>query len=355
MLNITSNQTGVFLSDTQFVTAGRILNLSNLDNITLTGSATTTQAFYITGRPTGSTLTVNGVSGTDRIEVTTSAKWVDVNDNYIIADRRILLQNIDEARITGDSANQTFNLSDWSGGGSINGVSGTDTIILSKDADMTLSTGSLTSYLFNTWSLSNIDKAILKGGASANRIDASSFVGQVTIQGGAGNDKIWGGISSAVLSGGAGHDFVVGGINADIINGNSGRDVLIGRGGADILNGGTNQNILIGGTTHYDSSSNANNVSIDAIMTAWTSGTEDLLGYLARITLLNQTGVGTGNLVKLKISTPSSPGSTVLNDSAVDTLTGGGGLDWFIANLVTPGAGLDVANNTTNEQVLELI
>jgi|GEM_PF-1920840 len=90
-------------------------------------------------------------------------------------------------------------------------------------------------------------RAVLIGGDSANRIDASGFDGRTTILGGAGNDTLLGGAMRDVLDGGDGDDSLDGGQRADILNGRAGRDILAGRRGEDTLIGGDGKDRLNGG------------------------------------------------------------------------------------------------------------
>lgn len=91
------------------------------------------------------------------------------------------------------------------------------------------------------------NRAVLIGGDSANRIDASGFDGRTTILGGAGSDTLVGGAMRDVLDGGDGDDSLDGGQRADILNGRAGRDILTGRRGEDTLIGGDGTDRLNGG------------------------------------------------------------------------------------------------------------
>jgi Ca2+-binding RTX toxin-like protein len=71
-----------------------------------------------------------------------------------------------------------------------------------------------------------------------------SFSG-INIDGGAGNDELWGGHQS-LLSGGSGDDILHGYLGA-ILKGGSGNDQLLGGFGDDILDGGIGNDVLIGG------------------------------------------------------------------------------------------------------------
>jgi hypothetical protein len=88
---------------------------------------------------------------------------------------------------------------------------------------------------------------------------------------------------------------------------------VIGGLGSDALNGGSGDDILIGGSTTLD----ANSVALEAIL-AERQSTDS---YAIRTGAI-RAGVG-ASAAKL------AWGTTVLDDAAVDSLLGQGGLDWF--------------------------
>jgi hypothetical protein len=147
------------------------------------------------------------------------------------------------------------------------------------------------------------------GGADTIRLAGNLSVAALLF-GGDGNDTLDAGGSTAnnVLVGGAGNETIIGG---------SGRDLLIGGTGADVLRAGSGGALLIGGTTDYD----ANVQALLAIMKEWGRTDAD---YNTRIKHLNGSlGGGMNGSYRLTKS-------TVHDDSAIDNLYGGAGLDWFI-------------------------
>jgi serralysin len=72
--------------------------------------------------------------------------------------------------------------------------------------------------------ISNVEKAILTGGASANTLNASSFSGQTSLFGLGGNDTLTGGSSNDELFGDEGNDRLDGGPGADTMRGGTGDD-----------------------------------------------------------------------------------------------------------------------------------
>ncbi len=108
----------------------------------------------------------------------------------------------------------------------------------------------------------------------------------------------------------------------------SGLDLIIGGTGRDRMIGNRGDDILISGYTLYD----ANDLALMAIMAEWTSGRD----YAQRVD--NLRGVGTGERANddyfliAQNSEELDPDATVFDDDTRDVLTGGWGLDWFLAN-----------------------
>jgi hypothetical protein len=186
--------------------------------------------------------------------------------------------------------------------------------------------------------------ALSYNGTSVGTIAApgGATFGHVFIYGYAGNDtlRLTGGLSvPALLLSGDGNDTIdasgssasnvlVGGAGTDALTGGSGRDLLIGGPGADTVRGGGGDDILIGGHTDYD----ANAPALLAIMKEW--GRTDV-DYNTRVRHLSGSLSGGWNVVSttpilLTASTVHATG-TVNDDSAVDSLYGDAGTDWFFA------------------------
>jgi Ca2+-binding RTX toxin-like protein len=98
-------------------------------------------------------------------------------------------------------------------------------------------------------SLTNIQHAVLTGGASDNFIDASNFdLGGVFLFGMDGNDTLIGGYGNDYLDGGNGNDTLYGGAGSNVLLGGAGDDTLNPTGNFDPARGSAGLNILIGGT-----------------------------------------------------------------------------------------------------------
>lgn len=271
------------------------LSLSGFEIANLTGGVGN-NTFTVTGWSGSGSLVGGG--GADTLVVSRNANFT-LSDGLLVASDNLsmTLVAIGIANLTGGTSNNVFTVSGWSGGGTMNGGAGTDQIIVVRDTNMTLSNTSLVLTGSPALSLSAVETASLTGGDSANRLNASAFtLGSVTLQGGNGNDVLIGGSAKDTLSGGAG------------------RDLLIGGGGTDTLTGDAGDDILIGGLCAYAS----NSAAIDAIMAEWTSPN----AYSVRVNNIQNGGGlnGTNRLYNV----------TVQNDSsAADSLTGGADVDWL--------------------------
>ncbi|TXT22288.1 MAG: Cadherin domain-containing protein putative calcium-binding protein, partial [Planctomycetota bacterium] len=254
---------------------------------------------------------IDGGDGTDTVSETGDVNFTLTNTS-LVGIGTDTLSALEVAILTGGAGSNVFNVSGWTSqvaGSTLDGQGGTDRIELSRDANMTLGNVQLIANLGVTGTaqqvigLVSVETANLTGGAGNNRIKAPNFT-----------------LGSVTLSGDAGNDVLIGGSGADSLVGGDGRDLLIGGAGIDTLKGGNGDDILIGGT----SSNSGNNAALNSIMAEW--GSVD--SYATRISKLNVTGVGPGNIYKLN-------STTVQNDSNVgDSIMGNHvNKDWYFKSL----------------------
>ncbi len=96
-----------------------------------------------------------------------------------------------------------------------------DQILIETDANITITSGALPNsaiLLVNgviVAELSDVPRAVIAGGAGNNLIDATAFLGDAVLMGGAGNDTLLGGQGNDELEGGVGDDLLVGGPGND--------------------------------------------------------------------------------------------------------------------------------------------
>lgn len=310
--------------------------------------------------------------------------------------------------LTGGSGNDT--LTGGAGNDILTGGLGTDTVVAEGNVDFQLTNANLKQgTLFSSAgvlltgtalivtdsdTLATIEQAKITAGNGNNTINTTAFtLGDVIVDGGAGNDRILtgskndtllGGLGNDILDGGAGNDLLDGGSGNDTLTGGLGNDTLIGGDGNDTLNGGDGNDILTGGFGNDTLDGGAGNDSLDGgvgndtltgglgndILTGG-DGTDTLVESADRFFTLTNTSLETkllttGNKVEFtdtlsgieQVRLTGGAGANTINASAFtlgavtldgqagnDTLTGGTGNDLLIGGAgndsLTGGAGKD--------------
>jgi Ca2+-binding RTX toxin-like protein len=135
--------------------------------------------------------------------------------------------------------------------------------------------------------------------------------------GGSGNDRLLGNDLNNLLAGGGGDD---------ALNGGAGRDLLVGGSGVDALAGGTGagEDLLVGGAIVYylEAPGAVDLTALYAVRAEWARTD---LAYADRVARLGGTDSGGFEYV--------INATTVTDDAATDTLSGGSGADWFVASV----------------------
>ncbi len=188
----------------------------------------------------------------------------------------------------------------------------------------------------------------LQGGDGNDELVGGS--GDDTLSGGSGNDNISGGRGDDLargndgddqISGGTGNDILLGGGGSDSIEGNEGRDLLIGGRNGDRMNGNEDDDILIAGITSFDN----NDAALFQILREWTS----TRSYTARVA--NLRGQANPTFAKsLQWNVFLRNGLTVMDDDALDLLSGSEQRDWFFAELAAPLPDDVIADLAQNEE-----
>jgi Ca2+-binding RTX toxin-like protein len=252
-------------------------SLSNIETASLTGgsgnnnlnaSAFTLGSVTLNGGAGNDTLTggsandvltggsgndvIDGGNGIDRLVESANLNFTLTNTS-LTGNGTDSLSNIETASLTGGNGNNTLNASTFTlGSVTLNGGAGNDTLTggLANDV-LTGSTGNDTlkggngidrlvesanvNFVLTNTSLtgngtdshSNIESASLIGGSGNNTLNASTFtLGSVTLDGGAGNDKLLGGTGNDILVGRAGNDTLTGGTGQDYFTFSSPNDKL---------------------------------------------------------------------------------------------------------------------------------
>ena len=183
-------------------------------------------------------LTIKGGDGNDLINLT------DLAPGQFPAITTLLLDGgAGNDSIFGSDMNDM--ITGGAGNDSLNGLDGTDRLVESANVNFTLTNTRLTGV--GTDKLDNFEEADLMGGAGKNKLDASDFLGNVTLSGGGNNDTLLGGQGNDNLVGGDGNDTLIGGDGGDILKGGLGNDLLIGGDGADSVDGEGGTDTVLGG------------------------------------------------------------------------------------------------------------
>lgn len=276
-----------------------LATLGSIEQAELTGGLSSNS--FTIGAWTGTGI-IDGAAGADTVLRTANVNFTLTDVLLSSSDAMSMsLVSIDVANLTGGVSNNFMDVSGWTKNAILNGGGGIDELRITKDADIRLAPLTFATDGLNA-TISNFERAKITGGASDNKLDASSFTG------------------IAELYGEGGADILLGGNGADMLYGGAGRDLLIGGLGADLLDGGADDDILIGSRTAYGN----NFLALESIMDEWSSPNS----YASRVAAIkNGGGLNGGTTLNT---------ANVLDDaSAVDTLTGAGGNDWFFRKLTS--------------------
>jgi Ca2+-binding RTX toxin-like protein len=191
--------------------------------------------------------TLDGGAGTDMVTAAGAGAFNLTDAGLSVGGAAVTLIGVELAGLTGGAGADTFDLTGWTGGGSIDGGPGID-LVVSGGADFRLTNTALVrdpAGSAATMRLKNVESVSLTAGAGGNKLDATGFThGAVTLLGGAGNDTLLGGSGNDSLAGAGGDDSLVGGAGNDTLDGGAGTDTLDGGTGTDVgLNGEVVTNI----------------------------------------------------------------------------------------------------------------
>ena len=292
-----------------------VVNSGNLQGpVTLTDSGTSGT----------DSVTVNGTSGTDTITQTNDS--IVANGGTINVGTGLDALTVDGGGGSGDSFTVigTPTITPTVQGVSdtiVQGTAGNDTIIVSTVGNTSRVTVKLNGKKVGTYQPT--DRMIVHGLAGDDDIQVTGNTNvPMWLYGDGGNDR---------LKGGAGNDVLMGGDGDDLLAGGSGRDLLIGGTDADRLVGDADDDILVAGYTLLD----INQMALAAVMAEWTCARS----YSQRVAnISNRTIAGAdasefGNRVNGGYYLMADGANrTVLDDNAVDLLTGSSGQDWFLFN-----------------------
>ncbi len=355
-----------------------ILIVSRDANLTLNSSSLATNGYgtlglsafevaNLSGGNSGNTFTINdwtgagsivGAGGADMIVVTVASPGnanVTLTDSMLNATNgpsgavglNMTLNGFTSASLTGGTGNNIFTVSGWTGNGTLSGAGGTDQLIVAHDTDMTLANTSLIATGFGTLTLNSIEAANLSGGSSANVLRADGFtMGNVTLNGGDGDDVLVGSSKDDSLDGGTGNDVLTGGLGNDRLNGGTGSNTLLESGNVNFSL--SNASLTGLGTDTLT------NLQVANLTGGSSSNTFTVLGWTGSGGLVGGGGTADtivvskdSNFTLTNTRLQSSDGMNLsLNGFSTATLTGGAGNNSFDVSGWINAATINGANGT---------
>ncbi len=197
---VVSGYAGYQLSDSSVTITGETygLGLNGVRSVTLTAASTSaTNSFTLTGWSGNATLNGAGVTNTFGLTPGSGVSGMtDVLSNSSLQvtggiAQTITLSDIQAANLVGASTGaNTFNISSWTGNGSLTGPAGTSNTLVAMD-NVTLFTLSNTLFQrtgYGDMKLSGIQSATLTGGTGNNTFTLSGWSGNATLDGTTGNN-----------------------------------------------------------------------------------------------------------------------------------------------------------------------
>ena len=171
---------------------------------------------------------LSGAGGDDTLHVSADAKWGSGSS-------RTNASTGEKVSISGKV--RSYDVFD--------GGTGSDTLVGTSSGDAILLDDSKSSAAQSGPRIIGVEQ--INAGAGDDVVDLTSkryTYGDVTIDGGSGNDVLWSSSGKDVLRGGSGNDNMDGGAGNDYLDGGSGNDKLNGGSGVDVLQGGSGKDTL---------------------------------------------------------------------------------------------------------------
>lgn len=177
-----SQNADITLAPTSLTTSlGTTIQLASIESANLSGGASD-NTFNLSAWTGPST--VNGLGGTDTLKLIRNANFTLTDALISVSDGTSYpVTSVERAELTGGAGDNVFDFNGWSGGGTIDGLGGTDEIRVTRDADMSLSAGSLVISIGLPIGIASIEAATLTGGANANTFTLTGWDGNASLNG----------------------------------------------------------------------------------------------------------------------------------------------------------------------------
>jgi autotransporter-associated beta strand protein len=218
-----------------------VVQFTNIASVSLTGEGGSI-AFDVSAWTGAAPVQINGGGGNDSIVSTDDTNFILGDNSLTRSDgTSFALSGIGTADLTGGASDNSFDVSDWHGGGVLTGNGGNDSLVAGSLTTATLSDSLLQRTGAGNLTLDGIGQVNLSasplGGANIN---ASAFSGDAALLGQGNHNS---------LIGGNGSDYIVGGTGMDnmlVGNGTTDNEIIGGTGSDDTIQGGAGENLLVG-------------------------------------------------------------------------------------------------------------
>jgi hypothetical protein len=170
------------LADKELKTSDNMdVHLAHFGVAELTGG-TSANTFDVSGWTGTGTLESEG--GTDTVAARKDGKFALTDSRLLTSDGMSLaLQHLSVANLTGGPSNNLFDVGGWTGSGSIDGGGGPNKVVATRDTDFNLSDTALSDSAGMALSLAHIQSAALTGGDGPNQFVVSNWTGNAVLDG----------------------------------------------------------------------------------------------------------------------------------------------------------------------------
>lgn len=219
---------------------------------------------------------------------------------------------------------------------------------------------------------------VVRGGDGDDRVYGNSGddevrggAGSDMVSGGSGNDKVFGGAGDDKLTGNSGDDDIRGGGGNDTIEGNSGNDTIRDGGGHDVVDAGSGDDVMIAGAGNdrYDGKSGFDTLDFSGAVRGMTidlskhsavgMGRDEVWGVEKVIGSAHDDDIKGDKRDNVLVGGDGN--DTLRGMGGADVLTGGAGNDtfrWLAKDVVDPKTGVhlgvDVVTDLEKGDVLDL-
>lgn len=311
-----------------------------------------------------SAFTINGSGPSNTLNVSNNADFTLTDQSLSSGGFSAALSGMQTANLTGGPDNNTFDVSGWSGSGSLDGQAGNNTVVAENDGNFTLTNTSLGRSGRGNLRLESIQNAQLIGGSGDNVFDVSKWFGNATLDGKGGNntynyavdggsvsiiDSAKSGIDSAVITGtDSGDTFnitpsqLTDGLDTVTydktldnlsVNGGSASDVFN-------VNPSATATIIVDGGTPPPPTSPGDTLNLDltGAAGAFRTATPTAAGYQGSWTFANRQAVNFSHMETLTPALHLSGAGTPINGFEYSALNGTLAANFTNANFLVPAS-----------------